>query len=384
MQTKFYELQSKENQKLYIELLEVTASLSNLFSESKDPFLYYRAMENIFCKAFNATNLSRSDVSADAGYKGIGIGLKTFLHKNGATMQKIAEFNKESYLFNSLKEKELILKVSEMRNKRILVTKKICNLHKMMYHLLTRSFCQLAIYEENMDLIDIDNIIITEIKSTTIYFTDKKNEYCFNKSKSTLLKRFLTPENKNITKIFVEILDDPFEFLLNKKEKSKVSTKKEEEKEEFIVLPLYSPKSGEVQKHSGLNLWNAGGRKRNDDEVYIIIPSWIHQKIKDFFPYNTDDFKTESFDVVFPNGIHVPMKVTQQGGKALMSDPNKILGKWILRDVLSIKPKTLVTKEDLDILGIDSIKLTKLSEKNYALDFLKIGSYETFAKTRNI
>lgn len=47
--------------KLYIDLLSITASLSNLYAESKVPFIYYRAMENIFCKVFNADNLSRSE-----------------------------------------------------------------------------------------------------------------------------------------------------------------------------------------------------------------------------------------------------------------------------------------------------------------------------------
>ena len=101
---KFFFKQDEESRKLYTDLLKMMGLLSNLFAESKNPFLYYRAMENIFCKAFNADNLSRSDVSADAGKNGIGIGLKTFLQNNGNTFQKIAEFNKESYLLRDLTE----------------------------------------------------------------------------------------------------------------------------------------------------------------------------------------------------------------------------------------------------------------------------------------
>ena len=73
MDEQFFLKQSEERKKLYIDLLEVTGSLSNLFAESNNPFLYYRAMENIFCKAFKADNLSRSDVSADAGKDKVGI-----------------------------------------------------------------------------------------------------------------------------------------------------------------------------------------------------------------------------------------------------------------------------------------------------------------------
>lgn len=118
----FFNKQTKEEQALYIDLLSVTSALSNLYAESDIPFIYYRAMENIFCKAFNAENLSRSDVSADAGKDKVGIGLKTFLHNNGNTLQKVAEFNKESYLLKGLSNLELVRKVSEMRNERILST----------------------------------------------------------------------------------------------------------------------------------------------------------------------------------------------------------------------------------------------------------------------
>ncbi|MFR6141865.1 MAG: hypothetical protein ACLUJM_03880 [Finegoldia sp.] len=90
----FYDIQDEEQKQLYTQLLQITCSLSNLFSDSVEPFLYYRAMENIFCKAFNATNYARSDISVDSGKGNIGLGLKTFLHKNGKTLQKIAEFNK--------------------------------------------------------------------------------------------------------------------------------------------------------------------------------------------------------------------------------------------------------------------------------------------------
>lgn len=384
MKNDFFEKQEVKEQKLYIDLLSITASLSNLYAESKVPFIYYRAMENIFCKAFNADNLSRSDVSADAGKNGLGIGLKTFLHNNGYTFQKVAEFNKESYLIKNLDPLETVKKVSEMRNKRILSTQTICNLNHMMYHLLTRSEGHMAIYEENMDLVDIDNIQVTQIKDTSIHFTDGRHEYSFNLSKSTLLKRFITSEENKILGFDVEILEDPYEFLLTLKKVTKeleaIESSKKEEKD-YIVLPLYSPKHNKVEEKSGLNQWNASGRKRHFNEVYISVPAWIHKKKQGFFDYSTDDFKTEPFDVDLPNGNILKMKIAQQGGKALMSNPNSALGEWILRDILKIEENTLVTKEMLDIIGIDSVKLTKLEQGKYRLDFLRVGSYETFEET---
>ncbi|MGL4982146.1 MAG: hypothetical protein ACRC4W_04750 [Treponemataceae bacterium] len=47
---------------------------------------------------------------------------------------------------------------------------------------------------------------------------------------------------------------------------------------------MYSPLSGEVQEKSGLNQWNAGGRLRDLNEVYIVVPKWIHKRYQNFFP----------------------------------------------------------------------------------------------------
>jgi hypothetical protein len=42
-----------------------------LFSESSTPYLYYRSAENVYCRAFVADNLARSDVSVDAVKNGV-------------------------------------------------------------------------------------------------------------------------------------------------------------------------------------------------------------------------------------------------------------------------------------------------------------------------
>ena len=381
---KFFFKQDEESRKLYTDLLKMMGLLSNLFAESKNPFLYYRAMENIFCKVFHADNLSRSDVSADAGKNGIGIGLKTFLQNNGNTFQKIAEFNKESYLLRNLTGTDLVRMVSEMRNQRIESTMRICNLYDMMYHLVTRSNKYMAIYEEHMDLININNIKITQTNNTTIHFTDSLHDYSFSLSKSTLLKRFDTTDKRKIFGFDVEVLADPYDFLLNIKNgkisKTELNATLNDSDDfiDYIVLPLYSPRTKQVEERSGLNQWNAGGRPRSENEVYISIPSWIHQKKKDFFTYNSDENKTNPFDVKLPNGKIISMRVAQQKGKALMSNPNSALGEWILRDILELKPKVLVTKEILDMIGIDSVKLSKTGDGKYYLDFLKSGSYEEF------
>lgn len=101
----------------YVKLLKLIGQLSNLFSDSKTPFLYYRVAEKIFCKAFSANDLSRSDVSADAMKNGLGIGLKTYLAGNNKTFQKVAEFNGDKNLYDSLPLNQIPFKIAELRNK---------------------------------------------------------------------------------------------------------------------------------------------------------------------------------------------------------------------------------------------------------------------------
>lgn len=386
----FFKFQDRREQKLYEELLIITGSLSKLFSESNNPFLYYRAAENIFCKAFNAENLSRSDVSADATKNKLGIGLKTFLHNNGATFQKVAEFNRESYEFRELNGIKLILKVAEMRNERINLTKRAFDLNDMVYHLVTRSKHQMQLFEEYMHEIDLDSIKIDRSSSTsnTIRFFDKYNEYTFSLSKNTLLKRFVTPDDKALSQFIVNIHEDPFDFLLNsKKDLVKKEMLPTSEELDFIILPLYSPSSGNVELKSGLNAWNAAprtkdGPPRDPNEVYIVVPTWIHDKKPGFFNYIKGMSLRDipHFEVKLPNGKKITMKLVQQDGKAISSNPLTELGKWILRDVLNLAPRQLVTRGLLNTIGIDSVKLSKVSNEEFLLDFKETGSYEEFEK----
>ena len=58
-------------------------------------------------------------------------------------------------------------------------------------------------------------------------------------------------------------------------------------------------------------------------------------------------------------------KLCQENNKALMSNPNKNLGKWILRDVLKVPPGQLVTMSHLEKANINSIKIEKLNEDKF-------------------
>lgn len=379
----FFEIQEESRKRKYIELLQVLGSLSNLFSDSTIPYLDYRISENIFCRAFDAYNLGRADVSVDALKDSIGIGLKTYLHKNGKTFQKVAEFNKGMYNYQNQDPATIVRIISSQRNKRIEFTKRAYDLDTVIYHLVTRDEGQFKIYEENMDLIDLDSINNVRKKGNIIYFSDRRNDYKFNLSKSTLFKRFI---NKYpIVEFEVPILDDPFTFLSKKIESEFSKMVLPKRSLEYIYLPLYSPRDGEVHQKSGLNQWNAAGRNRHPDEVYIPIPKWIHEQFEGFFPFNLKESQNENknysappFTLELPNGKKLSAKVCQQNGKALMSNPNKELGKWLLRHVLKVPQNTLVTYSMLENVGIDSVIVTKISDNHFRIDFASLGSYEQF------
>ena len=246
----------------YINMLKAMASLSRLSSESSVPYLGYREVENIFCKVFEAENLSRSDCSADASKNGVGIGIKTFLEGNGKSWQKVAEFNKDASLFKDKTPNEIVLIISKLRNERINATKRIYGLNEMIYHCVVRQEGKIKVFECPMDLIDIDSIKnIKKGRSNTLTFNDSINEYSINLSKSTLYKRFITKDVILETK--VEIIADPYEIIMNLLIGGNKLTFEPINKEKpHVFLPLYSETGvKKVPEKSGLNQWNAGGRK---------------------------------------------------------------------------------------------------------------------------
>lgn len=366
--------QKKEQIGYYQEMLKTIGSLSRLFSESSEPYVEYRIAENLFCKSFEAKNLSRTDCSADASKGNLGIGIKTFLEKNGATMQKIAEFNSEHNLFSGLNTEQKIKKLSELRNTRLETTKRIFGLENLIYHCVTRRKGAILVYETPMDSIDTERINEIEDRGNIVSFSDGINEYSFNVAKSTLYKRFHTKDT--LLDLPVKILDDPFEALekMFRVAESAVSFAPIRE-QPHIFLPLYSIKSGEkiVSEKSGLNQWNASGRARGPNEAYIPIPTWIHKAYPGFFPD-----RDKPFMLVLPNETEMSAKVCQDGSKALMSNPNSALGEWLLRDVLSLEERELLTYRKLEEIGLDSVVIYKTESGKYDIDFTKIGSYEQF------
>jgi hypothetical protein len=382
-------LSNWKNNTEYFKLLELMARLSNLFSDNVIPFLHYRVTENLFCKYFNAENLSRSDTAYDAKADNFGVGIKTFQFEKGVSVEKVAEFNAISSFLKKFKNEDLAYQVSKARNERMELGQRLYAINAGCYHIIGRVQNGLTVFNTPYPLINLSSIHSVKDTGHALQFEDDTNFYSFNYSKSTLFKRFEVSKDK--IDIPVSIIQDPYELLkqllLTEDYEGryqdifeiKSAIKKQVEKNKcldfgktYVILPLFAMKGDQkyVPEKSGLNQWNAGGRERQADEVYIPIPAKINSNFPNFFPN-----KDTTFTLHLPNGSSLSAKPCQQNRKALMSNPNIALGKWILRDILQVKEGELVTMEHLYRLGFDSVVVYKDSETDYRIDVCKTMSY---------
>lgn len=374
----------------YLKLLSAVSKLSGLFSESSVPFINYRVAENIFCRCFNAGNLSRSDTAFDANYNSVGIGLKTFTCLSNNSTEKVAEFNSLSRSLSKFKGKDLAIKLGEFRNERINLANRIYDIKSSMYHIVARKEKELLLYETDYNAIDLTNIHSVKENRAGLQFEDGHHSYSYNYSKSTLFRKFIIPQNA--FRLPIEIIEDPFTLLLDLFENKdfKPATNQLVKGVNYVVLPLYGI-NGEKEKFvfekSGLNQWNAGGRKRHVNEVYIPVPSEIHHKYPNFFP--PVESTKNHFSLHLPNGETFDASMCQTAlieidgqkinkGKGLMTKSNKGLGNWLLRMALQLKENELVTIQMLYKLEYDSVIILKENDDNYKIDIMKTDSYTEF------
>lgn len=363
----------------YYRLLQVNAALSRLFSDSPTPFLQYRVVENAYCRSFGATNLSRSDTAFDAQIGDVGIGLKTFICGGNKSLEKVAEFNALAPSFRDLKGRELAEWVLTLRNERIQLAQNLYGVHDAIYHIVARRSGELVLFDSNYKLADTTLISDIHDNGKAVRFSLGEELYSFNRSKSTLYREFILPEQ--VQHLPIEIIDDPFELLLQLFDQQGDRHKAQLKEKRQVILPLYSTqgKQGKkVPERSGLNQWNARGRRRSYGEVYIPIPQEVHRREPGFFPR-----RDEPFVLRLPTGELLQAKVCQEGNKALMTNPNDAIADWLLRKLFRLEEGELLTRKHLDELGFDAVVITDEGssdegERLYAIDKAPLGSYESF------
>jgi len=353
----FYDKQSNENKEIYKRFLNAAAILGRYNSpKSKVPQINTRISEEIFCRAFNAKDLGRKDISIDAHKQNDGLGIKTF---QGGSLQKIAEFNDSNKYKLPDENYEIAKTVSTYRNQRLLKSIKDYSLDRAIYHCIYRTKDQkIQIFEEPMNLVNTNKI--TLIKSSNkgvVKFFDDKSDYTFRKSKSTLYQQF-SLDSPLDTVVFQPNRKSDFEYYIENvvdKPESKIVIQK-------VVLPLFSERKRMVGLRSGLNQWRAKGRPRDFNEIYIPIPRRVHKEHPGFFPK-----RNKTFRISTNHSMKILAKVCQDNDKALMSNPNKSLGKWLLRNELGLNEGDLVTMDHLKSKKIDSVLLEKLDDNNFKI-----------------
>ncbi|WP_206911689.1 hypothetical protein IGL98_002387 [Enterococcus sp. DIV0840] len=391
---------SKEEQENYIEFLKIFGALSGLFKDNqeganaKKPYLYYRNHEQLYSRVFNVEDLTRKDSAFDALAKfngeNIGVGLKTWIHTRDKTYQKVAEFNKLAPieirpLIDQSSPEEVIRKVSQLRNDRILLDKRLYNTKRDVYHYVTRNNNEMNIVETNYDLVQLDSLELIKSDGKTFSYTDGLRNYKFYVSKSVLLEEFDASAPQIITKVPILQFDDPFELI---KMIQLPSPFEQPQVEETIYLPIYSDSDWKVNEKSGFNAWNAAPKNkgsntnRPDFEAYVPIPAWIHHVFPNFFGFNALDKvernDSDYFNLHLPDGKIINAIITQDNGKSLQTNPQSILGKWILHDVFDLNARQLLTMDRLIELGVDSLKIVKIDNQNFKIELAETNAFENW------
>jgi hypothetical protein len=407
------------DQDFYSDALRAVGGLSRLFSDSDLPFFHYRFIENLFVRATEGKNISRQDAVFDAlvgeNY-GIAVGVKTFTirKKTSYSYEKVQEFTSLAGkgLIGKMRDKDLVMAISKERNRRIILESATFNIDptKAIYHCLIRREGEAVVHEETYPSIAIEDITPLTSKgkklsqfaqhSSNIHFYDGKNYYRYSRSKNVLLKKFEINKGKNWKAIPIKIAEDVFSNLFENALEGSVTrdsritglfeSSQETPGIDFVVLPLYSSRgtTKEVPEKSGLNQWNAGGRVRKFGEAYISVPRNIHKSCPSFFPADS------TFDLYLPNTIDpARASLCQEGKKALMTNPNDELCKWIFKVIDPNFTEDMFRKlpnrapfhySDLENAGYDSVRVTKSinpDRPGYEIQFETIGAYEDFLET---
>lgn len=425
-----WERYDKEQRKEYEDYLKMYGALSSMFnqksSETGAPYLDSKFQETIYARSFNSEDVdignTPHDIRSTFVNDRIGIGIKTWLSSK-PSYQKVMQLKRykdeiNPHINENTKD-ELAYVISKIKNERLITDYKRLGLkdNENIYHYVTRDKGQLKLSETSYPLVDMDNIRPGELKKSSFTFTDGRKEYRYTFGDSQIWMRFGPKEADTylLDKIDINILKDPFGFLRNafnsyNKQKG-VYVPQSAVQRDYLYLPLYSYSKKEVPESSGLNAWNGKPKSKGSTtvrpkgEAYIPIPKSLWKKRPFWVDPNVDmrkydDYKQKTGESSYPINLHMPdgnvfhALFTQQGFKSLQTDPQSILGSWIL-NVLGItnpqrerydKPSNnIVTMKLLQQIGYDSLKLWHEDPDNpheVWIDFAEYGSFERFMKDK--
>ena len=416
-----WEQYSKEQRNEYIKFLQVYGALSNLFRQKQGdmiPYLDSKFQETIYAKTFKGQIVdignTPHDVLSIFGNNRIGVGLKTWM-KSKPSFQKVMQIKRYQKEINKLQSdtEALAFKISEIKNEKMLSDYERLGLseNNNIYHYITRDEGRFTVNECAYPLIDTNNLKDFNHNAKSFTWSDGNKEYKYTFGDSQIHQKF-DPEKSDtliLNQFDVEIIEDPFSFLMKSYLELIDSSKAIEPEITEAYLPLYSYSSQDVEEKSGLNAWRAAPKNKDSEtkrplnEVYIPIPKEFHAKYSDFFCKNILEIIEERkiiktnrpevrFHLQLPNGKKIPalltgdnMKNFQSGSKTERDQNGKYfgqnaLGQWLLLDVLGLKERKKVTRDWLEMKGTDSIRLWRKKDdySTFNIDFAPVGSFEAF------
>ena len=90
------------------------------------------------------------------------------------------------------------------------------------------------------------------------------------------------------------------------------------------------------------------------------------------------------FNLELPGGKVLSAKICQSEDKALMSNPNKALGEWLLDYVFSQPVGKLLTYGDMEHIRVNAVRISKLKNGTYYINFIYIPEDYEFGKKKVI
>lgn len=423
---------SDDERKEYITFLQVYGALTNLFRQKSGdmiPYLDSKFQETIYAKVFKSQNVdignTPHDILSIFNDERIGIGLKTWMNSK-PSYQKVMQLKRfkpqiDEVLVTGDNESFAHI-LSSIKNERMLQDYERLGLSNdnNIYHYVTRDEGKFVIQESSYPLVDINNLSHFNRTPTAFTWSDGLKEYKFTFSDSQIWQQFsLNNKDTHILEQFdVNIIDDPFQFLLESYMNLIGTTSSNQEQITIAYLPMYSYRSKQVEEKSGLNMWNGSSKNkgsstlRPDREIYIPIPMEFHKKFPNFFIENIHtviqqrkvikesnreldkhsriELPQIRFTIILPNGKEIPGLVTADNLKQFQSGGfmknnsyeygQSELGNWLLDDVLKLDARQRVSKQWLEEKGTDSIKLwyKNNDRTRIYIDFAPVGAFELF------
>ena len=423
-----WERYSDEQREEYKDYLKMYGALSAMFnqksSETGAPYLDSKFQETIYAKSFNSEDVdignTPHDIRSTFGNDKVGIGIKTWLSSN-PSYQKVMQLKRykdeiNPYISEDTKD-ELAYTIAKIKNDRLITDYKRLGLkvNENIYHYVTRDRGQLTLSETSYPLVDMDKLKPGKLAKSSFTFTDGHKKYKYTFGDSQIWMRFGPKEADTyiLEQIPIKMLENPFSFLSKAfkeyKNKDGIYVPESSLQRDYLYLPLYSYKYKKVLENSGLNAWNSDPKSkgsttpRPEAEVYIPIPKALWRKRPYWVDPNVDmtkyaEYKQKTGNSNYPINLHMPdgqvfpAIFAQSDFKGLQTDPQSILGKWIL-NVLGIQnprrekynepAKEIVTMSLLKKLGYDSVKLWHEDPNNLRevwIDFAEYGAFERFMK----